>query len=305
MTATTSERPLCADESARRDEPLTATASRVEHWLLVEYGGYWPHEPLDAAVFAGGLRSHLEAQLARLPRSRLLLVKRLGPEGRLRRDRVRVTYGYTRERERRLFWLELDAHPDLLDLDVAAALLDGAPHPGEPLEDPLLLVCTHGTRDRCCARYGQALFRAAHRAEPGWSWQASHLGGDRFAGNLLALPEGLCFGRVSPAAFAALLRDYLAGRIELESYRGTSCYPMDVQAAELAVRRATGLTGFYDLRFAGREGGRVRLLAEVSGDLHEVEVVERRSETDALLTCKAERPRRTRHFVARSQRVVS
>jgi hypothetical protein len=295
-------RPLCAEESFARDEPLTATASRVEHWLLVEYAGYWPHEPLDAAVFAGSLREHLAAQLDRLPRSRLILIK---TPRRARRERVRVVYGVTRERERRLFSLELDGHPDLLGLDVAGALSGEREHPGAPLDHPLLLVCTHGTRDRCCARYGQPLCRAAQAAEPGWAWQSTHVGGDRFAGNLVVLPEGLYFGRVTPEAFASVLGDYLAGRVALEWYRGASCYPMRVQAAEIAVRRATGLSGFHDLRFAGRANGRVRMLAEVAGDVHEVEVSEEIAREESFLTCKAARPRRARRFLARELRVVS
>ncbi len=296
-------RPFCAEDALARDEPLTATASRVEHWLLVEYSGYWPHEPLDAAVFAGSLRAHLEAQLERLPRSRLLLVKRHGrgtPAG-----PVRVFYGYTRERARRFFSLELEGHPDLLDLDVASALLDGDDGPGRPLDHPLLVVCTHGIRDRCCARYGQALFRTAHGLEPAWTWQATHVGGDRFAGNLVAFPEGLYFGRAHGDGLRSVLREYAAGRVALEWYRGASCYPMPVQAAEIAVRRETGLTGFYDLRLVGREGDHIRLLADVAGDVHEVEVDTEIAEEETYLTCKADEPRRARRFVARSHRVVS
>jgi DNA-binding CsgD family transcriptional regulator len=40
---------------AARNEPLAATASRIEHWLLVEYPGYWPYDPLAASIFAGRL----------------------------------------------------------------------------------------------------------------------------------------------------------------------------------------------------------------------------------------------------------
>jgi hypothetical protein len=294
-------RPLCAEESLARGEPLTATASRVEHWLLVEYGGHWPYDPLDAAVFAGALRDHLADQLARLPRSRLLLIK---SAARRRHDRVHVVYGVTRERERRLFSLELDGHPDLLDLDVAGALHGEREHPGAPVDHPLMLVCTHGIRDRCCARFGQALCRAAHAAQPRWAWQSTHVGGDRLAGTLIVLPEGLYFGRVTAAALAPLLRTYVAGGIALDWYRGASCYPMRVQAAEIAARHATGLTGFYDLRFAGRANGRVRMLADVAGDVHEVVVAEEVAE-EAFLTCKAERPRRARRFVAQGLRVVS
>ena len=185
------------------------------------------------------------------------------------------------------------------------------PHPGEPNDHPLLLVVTHGVRDRCCARYGQALCRAANRHAPrGWAWQSSHVGGDRFAGNLVALPEGLYFGRLDGRALTRVLEAYIDGRIELDHYRGAPCYSMPVQAAELRVREETGLTGFYDLalRSSVRDQSgawRIRFAAEVAGDLHEVVVEEEHAEVAAFLTCRAERPRRARRYVARSSRLVS
>jgi hypothetical protein len=302
-----SERPLCAEVSLGAREPLSATASHVEHWILVEYAGYWPRDPLDATIFAGALREHLTAQLTRLPHSKLLLVRR---PGRARRERVRLFYGASLERRRRFWTLELERHPDLLELDLAAVLLDGAAPRGEPLDHPVLLVCTHGKRDRCCARYGQALCTALHKRAPaGWVWQASHVGGDRFAGNVVCVPEGLYFGRVVPKDVRTLLAAYLEGRIELERYRGRSCYPFPVQAAELDVRRRSGLTGFSDLRVLQRsrigEGRwRVDLLADVAGDRYEVEVGVELGE-EAYLTCNAAERRHPRRFVVRSCRLAT
>src|SRR5207249_4701681 len=86
-------------------------------------------------------------------------------------------------------------------------------------------------------------------------WESSHIGGDRFAGNLVCLPHGLYFGRVGPAEAAEVADAYLAGRIDLGHYRGRSCYDMLVQAAEDAVRRRWGLTGVDDLVLSAREGG--------------------------------------------------
>lgn len=288
------DRPLCAELSADRDEDVGATASRVEHWLLVEYGGYWPYDPLDAAVFAGSLRDELASRLALLPNARLLLVKR---SGRARRDRVEVIYGATPERGAWFRRLELDHHGELAELQLVP---DG---PGEPLEHPLLLVCTHGIRDRCCARYGQALCRAIDRlADPEWIRQCSHVGGDRFAGNLVVLPEGLYFGRVGGTEAPPLLAAYLEGRIDLDRYRGRSCWPFAAQAAELAVRRERGLTGLHDLRIesvrrTAPERWEVAVLAEVAGDTSRVEVVREHGEP-TLLTCRAKEPRRPRRFVA-------
>jgi hypothetical protein len=282
-------RPLCADEAAARGDPLPGTASRVTAWLLVEYGGRWPYEPLDTSVFVGGLRERLAAQLAAVQGARLFLVKRPG-EG--RRDRVTVMYGRTPGRFRRL---ELATHGGLADLDLVAMLRDGD-GPGEPVEHPLLLVCAHGIRDRCCAKYGQELCRTLNALAPdGWAWQTSHVGGDRFAGNLVVLPEGLYFGRVGREDAPRVLRSYLEGRIDLACYRGRSADPFPVQAADAAVRERTGLTGFHDLRVAGRERvgdgvSEVELVAEVSGETHRVRV-ERRLGEPQLLTCRAREPR--------------
>jgi hypothetical protein len=297
-----SARPLCADASRASGEALEATASRIEHWLLVEHAGYWPYDPLDATVFTGAVRDHLAAQLARLPHSRLLLTKR---PGRFAGERVRVVYGSTPERGRRFYTVELERHRDVAELDFAAALLGERAAFGQPLEHPLLLVCTHGKRDRCCARYGQPLCQALHdAAHSSWVWQCSHVGGDRFAANLVCLPEGLYFGRVRRAQADALLRAYVGGRIDLEHYRGRSCYTFAVQAAELHVRQAAGLVGFHDLRLVRMRRMRpdtwaVRLVAELAGVVHDVELAAELGEP-AYLTCRAETARRAPRWIVRS-----
>jgi hypothetical protein len=80
-----------------------------------------------------------------------------------------------------------------------------------------LLVCTHGTRDRCCGRLGTDVFRSlGDRLPEGVRlWRTSHTGGHRFAPTGLTFPDGgtwagldddLALGlidRTVPAAVAA------------------------------------------------------------------------------------------------------
>ena len=122
---------------------------------------------------------------------------------------------------------EIEAYDDLLVLDLTT-------RPGELLDHPLLLVCTHGKHDRCCARYGRPLYQALEeQAEDDWVWQSSHLGGDRFAGNVVVLPEGLYFGRVEPGDAWPVLDEYLAGRVDARPLpRAVGCYTFAEQAAE-------------------------------------------------------------------------
>ncbi len=300
-----SGRALCAEVSAEHAEPLAATASHVEHWLAVEYRGLWPRDTLAECALTDEIKAHVRAQLAAMPRSRLLFLRR---PARRAHEGLAVFYGRTRERERRFYRLEIESYEELLGLDFAAGL-DSSP-PGHPLDHPLLVVCTHGKRDRCCAKYGRPLYdELCDEVDEAWVWQSTHVGGDRFAGNVVCLPEGLYYGRVERRDVWSLLDEYLAGRIELEHYRGRCCYGFAAQAAERRIRQETGLLGFDDLLLdsieaAGEDASRIRFQAAAAGSLHEVDVVAERGTEATYLTCTSPRPQRPVRHVATAYRRI-
>jgi hypothetical protein len=120
----------------------------------------------------------------------------------------------------------------------------GQPLPGEPVTEPLLLVCTHGRRDRCCALDGRALVGAVVAGSPELApqvWESSHLGGHRFAPTALVLPSGYLYGRLDPATAVEVLKAAACGEMEPLLCRGRSTWTAEGQVAELAVRRTTGL----------------------------------------------------------------
>ena len=71
-----SPRPFCADTSREAGEPLGATASRVDHWLLVEYPGRWARDAVAGSLIPPEAKEHLRDALAALPHGRLLLIRR-------------------------------------------------------------------------------------------------------------------------------------------------------------------------------------------------------------------------------------
>lgn len=294
-----SRRPFCAAVSRANGEPLAATASRIDNWILIEYRGAWARDVLGECLFTPELKEHLRAQLAALPRSRLLFVKK--PERRAY-GRRQLYFGSSRPGEERFFELEVDHQEDLRGFDFVRAL-SGADTPGLPVDHPLLVVCTHGKRDRCCAKYGQPLYDALRReTETGHVWQSTHVGGDRFAGNVVVLPQGLYYGRVGPGDVGRLLAAHAAGRVDLDRYRGRSAYSFPLQAAEQAIREAEGLAGIDDLALAGSErlgdaAWRVRFRA-ADGVVHEVDVGEEEAEEPVFLTCGAEEPKRALRYTA-------
>ena len=65
-----------------------------------------------------------------------------------------------------------------------------------------VIVCTHGSHDVCCGRFGYPLYEELRQGYAAGSegrlrvWRTSHMGGHRFAPNLLDLPEGRYWGRL-------------------------------------------------------------------------------------------------------------
>jgi hypothetical protein len=292
------KRALCADVSGEASEPLAATASRVDRWLLVEYRGLWDRDVLGGSLLSAPLKEHVRDQLAKLGHARLLFVKR--PERR-RHARRMLYIGSSRPGEESLYALEFERHDDLLAYDFASALLDGGT-PGVPVDHPLFVVCTHGKRDRCCARYGRPLYDALKgKVDPDWVWQSTHVGGDRFAGNVVVLPEGLYFGRVGESDLDPLLEDYFDGRIHMDSYRGRSAYTFVVQAAETALREAEGLTGIDDvgLERVERHGDGWMVTLRSAAGRRTVEVDAELADDPVYLTCGSATPQRPRRYSAR------
>jgi hypothetical protein len=291
----TDRRPFCADLSRENGEPLGATASRIDRWFLIEYRGLWTHDAVAGSGLSDQVKARLREQTRAVPNGRLLFVRR--PDRR-RAETLLAFTADSRDGSERLQRFDLESHEDLRELDLLDQ--DG----GTLVEHPVFLICTHGKHDPCCARYGRPLYEGLRDvAEEDWVWQTTHIGGDRFAGNLVCLPEGIYYGRADRVHAAGILDDHLGGRLSLDLYRGRSIYPFAVQAAERAVREGTGLTGIHDLalRRAERDGEDWLVTFTAGGAEHEVDV---RTELGDLtfLTCTAPTVRRPRRYVATTRR---
>ena len=281
-------KPLCAETSRAHAEPLHATASRVDTWILLEYRGLWAHDAVDGSTLSGAVKAHLVETRRRLPHARILFVRRAA---RSIGDGLLAFVARSTARERSLRCLELERYDDLLDVDPAAA--------GDAVDHPLFLVCTHGKHDRCCAKFGRPLYDAVReQVEDEWVWQSSHVGGDRFAGNLVALPDGAYYGRVEPAEAWAVVEAALERRVHLPLYRGRSCYGFAAQAAELAVREETGLLGVDEVSVRSVAGEPGDWMAEVDAAGRRYELAVRVEESAPThLTCSTTRLSRPKRYV--------
>lgn len=220
----------CALQARASDEPVAGTAPLVPRWVCLEHRGSWPNDIArhpDPAI-AGFASRATAAGL------RLLLIRRYGR--RHASEPVRVVLADTPSGTATVRTV---AGPD--ELATLALPGPGEPLPGAPLTDPMLLVCTHGRRDRCCAVDGRALVKALTAAGEPCVWECSHLGGHRFAPTALTLPTGYLHGNLDVASATAARKAAGVGEVELDRCRGRSAWSPAGQVAELAVRAATGI----------------------------------------------------------------
>jgi hypothetical protein len=268
--------------------------------VLLEQPGPWGRDAVAESRLDPGLARALD-RAAAAAHLRLLLIRRPGRAG---PGDPRPHTCFVAHTSRAGRWLErrrLDDPAELLELDMARVVAGERPGFGEEVTEPVYLVCTNGRHDRCCATYGRPLALALQASHGELVWESSHVGGDRFAGNLVCLPGGHYFGRVGPADAERVVALHRKGTIDLDHYRGCCLDPPAVQAAEWFARSQTGLTGVGDLELAGRD--------RLAGDVHAVRFRRRsgavlrllvratRTADPRLLTCHSTLPEPPMSFV--------
>ncbi|WP_406174262.1 sucrase ferredoxin [Streptomyces sp. NBC_00996] len=236
----------CTTASRHLDEPLAGTAATARTWLLIEQPGPWGAEALTSSHLDPVLGRALEAA-AEGSGVRIALIRRPGRHADCGTPSERHVYAaHTTPGNAWLHSATTSDPEQALNLDFTSlgmgdphtfdAAFQGRPHTG----GPLALVCTNGKRDRCCALLGRPLAAQLATSRVEGTWEVTHLGGHRFSPTLLVLPYGYAYGRAEAHAVKEILQGVQEGRVITDGCRGRSAWERPGQAAELAVRRATG-----------------------------------------------------------------
>jgi (2Fe-2S) ferredoxin len=130
---------------------------------------------------------------------------------------------------------------------------------------------------------------------PAGTWECSHVGGDRFAANLLVLPDGACYGNLDADTAVDVVTAHLEGRVDVDHLRGVSTQPPVAQAAIAAALRRFGPASLSQVDVVGVEpqGSETwRVILTGTGPVPpSVEATVLRTRTDpARLTCRAAGP---------------
>jgi hypothetical protein len=272
----------CALRAQLRGDPMLGTAFPAARLLLVEQPGPWGSRGLADSRFGADPAAELEAAAGRFG----IRVQAIRRPGRTPRSEARHwALVDTRDGRESLRWGTFTSPAALIGLPFDS-------EPGTPDPDPLYLVCAHSKHDTCCALRGRPVAAALEAARPGRVWECSHLGGDRFAANVLVLPAGLLYGRVLPFAAAEFVAAAEAGEVVGALLRGRVGLPAPAQAALAFAHEHLALRYRRDLQVVSTtpvEDGIARVRLRGPHGLFEVTVQVERVEAPGL-TCANPRP---------------
>lgn len=289
----------CAIAAADRDEPLFATASHVRGWLLVEVRGSWG----DDAVHESALSEHIPPGWKRRLHENGLRAVCIRTQARREAEGVRLFTCATGSPggDPAVLW-----HREVASLADVAAVTEGLranAEPGdgwEPMAAPLYLVCTNGRHDQCCANLGRPLVRALR--ESAWAdqvWESSHVGGDRFAANVVSLPLGLYFGRVDPTVAPSLFAALDQGRLDIARFRGRTSLTFAGQAVEHFVRVEFDIDAIDGVT-VGRPDADGSFPVRVGDRSYVVRIRRRMTVVETPLTCSGRASQQVPTFTLRS-----
>lgn len=229
---------FCAEMTRLAGEPLYGTATTVKTWLLLEYRLPWRAKATEDNELPARVQAFFKTQLAAIPGSRLLFIKQENAaQGPLRFFLVRCD-----EFSPLTYEIQFTDYLELTGLDMPLMASGGEAFAGYKHERPIYLVCTNGTRDKCCAKYGLPMVRSLTELAGGDVWQASHMGGHRYAPNVLVLPYSVNYGLMTENEAGPLVAATEKGQTaDLAFLRGRTYYVPEVQAADYFLRQATGL----------------------------------------------------------------
>lgn len=220
------ERIYCSE--ANPAEPMLGTSDVVDVWLLLEYRPVWKARAVADNELSEAARRWLAEGVAALQAEGLKVRPQLIRQPEIDRSDTRLLVhhdGLLRE-----FGSGEAGYDDLIRTPIEALVRDSSI--GAAMDAPRYFVCTNGQRDHCCARFGLPAYARLRERVGERAWQTTHLGGHRFAPNVLVLPQGVLYGRVDPEGMETFVTQVEAGELSLVNLRGRSRYPKPVQAAE-------------------------------------------------------------------------
>lgn len=231
----------CSQLALENEEQMAGTAVSAPVWVLLEYRQLWQARATEENTLPASVKKWLKEQLG-MVNGRLQFIRQTPYQ-----QRYRCFVAVPDAHFPRLYRFDFAEYEELLNIDLTAIVSGKTQYTPYLIANPLFLVCTNGKRDRCCAKFGTALYQAFSEVAGTAVWQTTHLGGHRFAPTLMSFPEGVCYGQFSHDDILPLITAQQNNELYLPKLRGRASYSPIIQIAEYYLCQEisnNGLTAF-------------------------------------------------------------
>jgi hypothetical protein len=283
---------LCSTFCRDLREPMAGTAVVATGWLVLEQPGPWGNKAPTQSHLDPEFGAKIDAD-AKKADLRFGLIRSPGKHSDAVRRSHQVYVASTVPGHTWLLGGSIADPTKLAELDLTAvsrgdrdAAIRSLPLLA-PVNEPVLLVCTNGKRDECCALLGRPIVNALAARAPGRVWEANHLGGHRFAPTATLLPAGIMFGQLDEETAATILTAADRGETVLEKLRGRTTWTKRGQLAEITVRNLIGEAGLDALSVVA-EDLETATVKHVDGRLWTVEVTSESADPPRPESCGKE-----------------
>ena len=248
---------FCSDHAREVREDIIGTATNYQTYILVECPGPWSYDAFQSKWVPDNLRTLVEeVHRAKLPVRFLLVTNNYSHKVNyttllIYQKKPGLSDGYQK------YEFKL---PDIQQVAEVVRKCLYSKIPDDQTETNItrdILICTHGSHDQCCARYGNPFYfhSSAAIADLQWDhvrvWKSSHFGGHRFAPTAIDLPEGRYYGFLSQESFYSILTR--TGDIQClrKVYRGSGIIPTPMQMLERELILRHGWS-WFNYKLAGK-----------------------------------------------------
>ncbi|KAB8332155.1 sucrase ferredoxin [Scytonema tolypothrichoides VB-61278] len=264
---------FCSDHSRQIGEDIIGSGTNNQTYILIECRTPWAAEALNSRWIPENLRLLIQkCKSSKVPIKFLLIANNLshkvdGTTLLIYQKKEGLSNGYHKQ-EFHLAHIEQAA-------GIVRKWLSGQSSSYEVKNSATrdILVCTHGSHDLCCARYGNPFYAQAVAMSEDLCldnvriWKSSHFGGHRFAPTIIDLPEGRYYGALEQDSFRSILTR--TGDINClnKVYRGWGILPTSIQVLERELILRHGWD-WFDYRVGGRiieeSSDKTTILAELT-----------------------------------------
>ena len=229
---------FCADHSREIQEDVIGSATNHQTYILIECPTPWVSEAFNSKWVPDNLR----ILVADVKRAKLSIHFLLIANDETHREEQTTLLIYQQEKGLSNGYRKQEFKlPNIEQVaGVVRKWLTGVSVDDEIASNTTrdILVCTHGSHDQCCAKYGNPFYFHAQNTIFDLQlnhlriWRSSHFGGHRFAPTAIDFPQGRYYGVLDQDTFKSILTQ--TGNIEClnKVYRGWGILPNPLQILE-------------------------------------------------------------------------